>query len=177
MVVSSDRGLCGGLNLQQFRLITDRVKDLKARGIQSVFCLVGQKAVQFFGGHYFDVIAQSTHITETPSVQDVIGVTKSMLDLFEQKKIDQVYLSYNNFINTMSQKPVIQQVLPFPKEQNQSEQDYWDYIYEPTASDLMTVLFRRYIESQIYQAIVENIASEQAARMVAMKSATDKVPR
>lgn len=173
LVVSTDRGLCGGLNLQQFRLITDQVKQLKSQGIESSFCLIGQKAVQFFSGHHFNIVAQSVHLSESPSVQDVIGVTKSMLDLFEQKDIDQVYLSYNDFINTMSQKPVMQQILPFPKAQEKPDQDYWDYIYEPGATELMTILFRRYIESQIYQAVVENIASEQAARMVAMKSATD----
>lgn len=173
LVVSTDRGLCGGLNLQQFRMLVDRVKSLKEQGIESSFCLIGQKAVQFFNGHHFDVLAQSIQLSESPSVQDVIGVTKSMLDLFEQKKIDQVFLSFNDFVNTMSQKPVIQQVLPFPKAEEKPAQDFWDYIYEPGSTELMTILFRRYIESQIYQAVVENIASEQAARMVAMKSATD----
>ena len=172
-LVSSDRGLCGGLNIQLFRVIVNKVRTLKAQGIDAVFCLIGQKASQFFTSNHFDVIAQTTHMSDHPSVQDVIGVAKSMLDLFEQQQVQEVYLSYNKFINTMSQKPVIEQVLPYPKSAEKPEQDHWDYIYEPSAPELMTVLFRRYIESQIYQAVVENIASEQSSRMVAMKSATD----
>ncbi len=173
IVISSDRGLCGGLNLNLFRQLMMHMQKCTDKGVEQEFSLIGQKAIQFFGNHGIEVIAQTKHMSDKPSVQDVIGVVKSMLDRFERRECDQLNLVYNRFVNTMTQKPIIQQLLPFPKSEVKPKQDYWDYIYEPEARDLMTLLCRRYIESQVYQAVVENIAAEQAARMVAMKSATD----
>ena len=172
IVISTDRGLCGGLNLNMFRSLIADIKDKKAQGIQIELSVIGQKAIQFFVNHGLAVKASTSHMSDKPSVQDVIGVVKTMLDSYENGSCDALHIVYNRYVNTMIQKPVIQQLLPFPKSEK-SNSDYWDYIYEPDAPGLMTLLCRRYIESQVYQAVVENIASEQAARMVAMQSATD----
>ena len=173
IVVSSDRGLCGGLNLNMFRSLLSDIKKKTAAGITCEYSLIGQKAIQFFSNHGMVAKATTAHMTDKPTVSDVIGVVKTMLDAFEEGSCDQLFLVYNRFVNTMTQKPLIQQLLPFPKAEIKPKQDHWDYIYEPDAADMMTLLCRRYIESQVYQAVVENIASEQAARMVAMQSATD----
>jgi F-type H+-transporting ATPase subunit gamma len=173
IVVTTDRGLCGGLNMNLFRSLLGEMKDFKQQEIEIDLCLIGKKGESFFKRHGGKVLGLKSHLGDKPEVSDVIGVVKVMLDAFENGDLDAVYLVSNDFVNTMVQKPVTRQLLPLvPDEQIQA--DHWDYIYEPdSARIILDILLRRYIESQVYQAVVENMACEQSARMVAMKSATD----
>lgn len=173
IVVSTDRGLCGNLNNGLFKAVTLQLRDWEKLGIIPSLCLIGNKAVGFFRRLKAQVLGMTTHLGDSPDLSDTLGVTKVMLDAFDKGEIDVLYIAYNDFINTMKQKPVIQQLLPLVPEASDTERKYWDYVYEPDARDLIDGLLRRYIESQVFQSVVENIASEQAARMVAMKSATD----
>ncbi len=174
IIVTSDRGLCGGLNINLLRTTLVDMRELESKDIEIDLCLIGRKGAHFFkqfGGH---VIAAKEHLGDAPDVQDIIGVVKTMLDLFDDGKLDAIYLASNKFINTMKQQPKIEQLLPLPQMDEEESAGHWDYIYEPdSAKDLLTKLLIRYIESQVYQAVVENIACFQAAQMVAMKSATD----
>tara|TARA_R110002072_G_scaffold57188_1_gene147234 strand:+ start:902 stop:1762 length:861 start_codon:yes stop_codon:yes gene_type:complete len=173
IVISSDRGLCGGLNGNLFK---KTIKDMKAwhdQGVEIDICAVGQKAISFFKSYGGNVVAAIGHLGDRPSAHDLIGSVKVMLDAYDQGKIDRLYVVYNEFVNTMTQSPSIAQLLPLQASEEDSLQHHWDYIYEPDAKDLLDGLLTRYIESQVYQGVVENIACEQAARMVAMKSATD----
>ncbi len=176
IIISTDRGLCGGLNINLFKATLAAIRDWQKQGAKISLCLVGSKAVQFFrrlGG--VDTLATVTHLGDKPHVADLIGTVKVMLDLYKEGKIDRVFLVNNVFVNTMSQKPTVRQLLPVVTDPDaQSKlQDMWDYIYEPSALELLDSLLMRYVESQVYQGAVENVASEMAARMVAMKSATD----
>ncbi|MEE9451633.1 MAG: F0F1 ATP synthase subunit gamma, partial [Gammaproteobacteria bacterium] len=173
LVISSDRGLCGGLNNNLFKIITQQVKTWQQQGHDLCFSLVGQKAEAFFKRFGGEVIGSISHLGDAPAAGDLIGVVKVMLDAFDTGKIDALYIAYNEFVNTMRQTPKIVQLLPLPKSENEGLKRYWDYIYEPDAKELLDQLFARYIELQTYQAVLENIASEQAAKMVAMKSASD----
>ena len=173
IIVSSDRGLCGGLNSNQFREMIGRMKQWKDQGIDVDLCLIGAKAVGFFTRIGGSVIGQATNIGDKPAVDDLIGTVKIMLDAFNDEKIDQLYLVYNKFVNSMTQKPLIEQILPVQASDEDELKHHWDYIYEPDAKEVLDHLLTRYIESLVYQGMVENIACEQAARMVAMKSATD----
>lgn len=174
IVISSDRGLCGGLNSNLFREVSGFMAEQKKHNIEIDLSLVGRKAEAFFkryGGH---VLGITTNLSDRPSLSDFIGVVRVMLDAYDAGKIDAIYIAYNQFVNTMTQKPTIQQLLPLPAaEDEELEKRHWDYIYEPDAQQLLDQLLTRYIELQVYQAVVENIACEQAAKMVAMKSATD----
>jgi len=173
IVISSDRGLCGGLNGNLFKKTIKDMKTWHDQGVEIDICAVGQKAISFFKSYGGNVVAAIGHLGDRPSANDLIGSVKVMLDAFDQGKIDRLYVVYNEFVNTMTQSPSIAQLLPLQASEEDSLQHHWDYIYEPDAKDLLDGLLTRYIESQVYQGVVENIACEQAARMVAMKSATD----
>jgi len=173
IVISTDRGLCGGLNINAFKKAITESKTWFDAGVQVDFCLIGAKASAFFrsvGGH---VVASVRDIGEEPSLNHLIGSVKVMLDAFANGSIDKLFLVGNEFVNTMTQKPYSMQLLPIPPEDDQKLKHQWDYIYEPDARELLDGLLVRYIESQVYQAVVENGACEQAARMIAMKNATD----
>ena len=173
IVVSTDRGLCGGLNVNLFRTTLQAMKTWDDKSVGSDVCVIGKKGEAYFSRYGVNILGSAMHLGDAPEVQDIIGIVKVMLDQFNEGKIDALYTASNDFVNTMIQKPVIRQLLPL-QEAEQESQGYWDYIYEPDSSkDLLEMLLIRYIESQVYQAVIENIACEQSARMVAMKNATD----
>ncbi len=173
IVVSSDRGLCGGLNSNLFREMLNRMKEWKDKDIGIDMCLIGTKAVSFFTRVGGSIVGQSTHIGDKPAVDDLIGTVKIMLDHFNDGKIDQLYLISNKFINSMTQEPMVEQLLPVQASDEDELKHHWDYIYEPDAKEVLDHLLTRFIESLVYQGVIENIACEQSARMVAMKSASD----
>jgi F-type H+-transporting ATPase subunit gamma len=174
IVVSTDRGLCGGLNANLFKAVAKDAAAHKADGIETQVCAIGSKGTGFFKAREFNVVASITHVGDKPAVGDLIGGVKVMIDDFENGKIDQLHVVYNQFVNTMVQKPVIDQLLPLKSADDETKRQYaWDYLYEPDAESLLNGLLARYIESQVYQGVVENGACEQASRMMAMKSATD----
>lgn len=173
IVVSSDRGLCGGLNSNLFRRLIAEIKEQRAAGIEPMFCTIGSKALGFFKRFGGEVKAQATHLGDKPHVEDLVGTVKVMLDAFESGEIDAIYVVGNEFVNTMTQRPVIRQLVPLVAGERDAMPYHWDYIYEPDAKTVLDALLTRYIESLVYQAVVENSACEQAARMVAMKAASD----
>ena len=174
IVVSSDRGLCGGLNVNTFRETANAVKKWREQGVEVDFCAIGSKAMAFFRSYGGNIVAALNHLGDVPSAGKVVGSVKVMLDAYAEGKIDRLYLVHNRFVNTMTQKPGVAQLLPLPPaEDDEMQRRHWDYIYEPDAKQLLDGLLTRFIESQVYQAVVENNACEQAARMIAMKSATD----
>lgn len=174
IIVTTDRGLCGGLNANLMKATLKAIKrDLEA-GIEVDLCLIGSKAMAFFKRIGGNVLAHKRDLGDTPSVGDLVGIVKVMLDAYLESRIDVLYLCSNEFISTMRQEPRVQQILPLTASENVQLQHHWDYIYEPdNAPELLDTLLTRYIESQVYRAVVENIASEQAARMLAMRNATD----
>jgi F-type H+-transporting ATPase subunit gamma len=176
IVVSSDRGLCGGLNINLFKQVLMSVRDYQSRGVEAEFCLIGSKAATFFKNYGGRVVAAKTQIGDKPGMEDLIGSIKVMLEHYDSGRIDRLYLVSNEFVNTMTQRPTLHQLLPLAASGSShvAERDYnWDYLYEPEAQPLLDALMVRFIESQVYQGVVENVACEMAARMVAMKSATD----
>ena len=174
IIISSDRGLCGGLNNNLFKIVLENIEQDKASNIDPAFALVGSKALFFFQRMGGDVIAQTSQLGDKPKVEQVLGLIKSTIDSFINNDIDEVHLVYNKFINTVSQEPTIQKILPINTEVKNEDYDYyWDYIYEPEAETVLESLFTRYIESLVYRGLVENLACEQASRMVAMKAASD----
>ncbi|WP_295441834.1 F0F1 ATP synthase subunit gamma [uncultured Thiodictyon sp.] len=173
IIVSSDRGLCGGLNSNLFRRLIVEIKAQKAAGVEPVFCTIGTKALAFFRRFGGKVLGQATHLGDKPHIESLIGTVKVMLDAFDAKEIDAIYVASNEFVNTMTQRPVIRQLVPLVPGEQASMPLHWDYIYEPDAKTVLDSLLTRYIESLVYQGVVENGACEQAARMVAMKSASD----
>ena len=173
IVVSSDRGLCGSLNVNVFKSVLAQVREYQAQGVEVHVCLIGAKALQFFRRLKLPIVASITHLGDKPHIADLIGTVRAMLDLFEEKKIDRLLLMSNRFINTMTQKPTPLQLLPAETVDQADLQERWDYIYEPAPDSLIEYYMMRYIESTVYRAVVENLACEMAARMVAMKSATD----
>lgn len=173
IVVSTDRGLCGGLNINLFKATIKAMKGWNDRNIEIDLCLVGAKGAAFFGSYGGNVTAAVRDLGEEPSVGDLIGGVKTMLDAYEEGRIDRLFLVSNEFVNTMTQNPNVEQLLPLEAEQSDEMKHHWDYIYEPDAKELLEGLLTRYIESQVYQAVVENGACEQAARMLAMKNATE----
>ncbi|MFK7160362.1 F0F1 ATP synthase subunit gamma [Marinospirillum sp. MEB164] len=176
IIVSSDRGLCGGLNINLFKAALKQITDWQSKGAEIDICAIGSKASSFFRRFGGSLIAAKSGLGDTPKASELVGSVKVMLDAYDEGKIDRLFVVYNEFINTMSQKPLVQQLLPLeaePEEQDQGHAKGWDYVYEPEPKALLESLLIRYIESQVYQAVVENIACEQSARMVAMKSATD----
>ncbi|PSF13204.1 F0F1 ATP synthase subunit gamma [Marinobacter shengliensis] len=173
IVVSSDRGLCGGLNTNLFKLLVREMREWKQKGVETDICAIGQKGASFFRNYGGNVVAAVTHMGDNPSASELIGSVKVMLDGFEQGKIDRLYLVSNEFVNTMTQSPNSLQLLPLPEGDDEDVGHQWDYLYEPDSRPILDGLLPRYIESQVYQGVVENLACEQAARMIAMKSATD----
>ncbi|MEX1226132.1 MAG: F0F1 ATP synthase subunit gamma [Marinobacter sp.] len=173
IVVSSDRGLCGGLNTNLFKALVREMREWKGKGVETDLCAVGQKGASFFRSYGGNVVAALTHLGDNPSAEKLVGNVKVMLDSFEEGKIDRLYLVSNEFVNTMTQAPKVEQLLPLPESEDDEIGHQWDYIYEPDARPILNGLLPRYIESQVYQGVVENLACEQAARMIAMKSATD----
>lgn len=173
IVVSSDRGLCGGLNINAFKATVKAMSEWKKQNVGIEFCAIGAKATSFFNNYGGKVVATIRGIGEAPKVEDVIGAVKVMLDKFASGEIDKLYIVSNNFVNTMTQKPVVAQLLPLEASKDKALKHHWDYIYEPEPQELLDALLGRYVEAQVYQAVVENNACEQAARMMAMKNATD----
>ena len=174
IVVSTDRGLCGGLNTNLLKATIKSIKQNIDAGIEVDLCLIGGKAMAFFKRLGGNILAHKKDLGDSPSVTDLIGIVKVMLDAYLERRIDALYICSNEFISTMNQEPRIQQVLPLIPAENTQIQHHWDYIYEPdNAPELLDTLLTRYVESQVYRAVIENIAAEQAARMLAMRSATD----
>jgi F-type H+-transporting ATPase subunit gamma len=173
IIVSTDRGLCGGLNANMFRRTLRNLREWSDKGVGIDLCTIGSKGYSFFKRLGSNIVAQTSHLGDEPRVEDLIGTVKVMLDAFDEGKIDRLYVVYNQFVNTMTQDPQTVQLLPIEKDENVELEYHWDYIYEPEAKEVLTDLLTRYIESLVYQAAVENTACEQAARMVAMKAASD----
>lgn len=173
IVITTDRGMCGGLNSNLLRATVLAMHDYHQRGLEIDLCLVGNKAEAFFKRLGGNVVAQANRLGDAPKVTDVIGIVRVMLESYDTGKLDSLFVVHNEFINTMTQKPRVLQLLPIVPTEEKELAHYWDYIYEPEAKKLLDALLTRYVESQVYQAIVENIACEQAARMVAMKNATE----
>lgn len=175
IIVSSDRGLCGGLNNNLFRKLVKEIQALQDADTHVKFCLIGSKALGFFSRVGGDVLAQTAHLGDVPRMDDLVGTVKVMLDAYSDGEVDEVRIAYNRFVNTMTQTPSIEIMVPIPESEEDAPalKTHWDYIYEPDAKDVLSDLMRRYVESLAYQAVVENGASEQSARMVAMKSASD----
>lgn len=173
IIVSTDRGLCGGLNINLFKAALKAMRQWRDAGAEVDICTVGNKAASFFGAVGGRVVATVRDMGDQPSVVDLIGSVKVMLDAFDQGRLDRLFLVSNTFVNTMTQRPEVEQLLPLEAAADKSMKHHWDYIYEPEAKDLLTGLLARYIESQVYQGVIENKATEQAARMIAMKNATD----
>jgi len=173
IVVSTDRGLCGGLNINLFKTMLKSMQAYSKEDVGIDICVVGAKAGSFFKSYGGNITASVRDLGEEPDLASLIGSVKTMLDAFSEGKIDKLYLVSNVFVNTMTQTPTQLQLLPLQAAEKDELKHHWDYIYEPDAEELLEGLLRRYIESQVYQAVVENGACEQAARMLAMKSATD----
>lgn len=173
IVVSSDRGLCGSLNVNVFKQVLIAAREYQNQGVDLHLCLIGSKAMQFFRRLKLPITASITHLGDKPRVADLLGTVKAMLDLYEEGKIDRLLVASNRFVNTMTQRPELRQMLPAETVDAADLQERWDYIYEPAPDELISSYMMRYIESQVYRAAVENLACEMAARMVAMKSATD----
>ena len=173
IVASTDRGLCGGLNTNLFKRVLAGAAEKQAAGAEVEFAVVGSKATSFFNNMGAKVTAQISGLGDNPSVTDLVGSVQVMLKAYDDGEIDELFVVYNKFVNTMTQEPTIDQLLPLPKSDDEEISHRWDYIYEPDANVLLDQLLVRYIESQVYQGVVENLACEQAARMIAMKSATD----
>ena len=173
IIVSSDRGLCGSLNVNVFKQVLIAAREYQKQGVDLHLCIIGSKAMQFFRRLKLPVVASITHLGDKPRIADLLGTVKAMLDLYQESKIDRLFVASNRFVNTMTQKPELRQMLPAETVDASDLQERWDYIYEPEPDALISSYMMRYIESQVYRAAVENLACEMAARMVAMKSATD----
>ncbi len=182
IVVTTDKGLCGGLNTNILRLVLNRMKEFDARGVPVQVTAIGNKGLAFMTRLGAQLVSQEVNLGDTPSLDRLIGAIKVQLDDYAAGKIDAVYLAYNRFINTMRQEPVLEQLLPLSADRlDQTEEEKrsyaWDYIYEPDAKTVIDELLVRYVEALVYQAVAENMASEQAARMVAMKAASDNAKK
>ncbi len=173
ILVSTDRGLCGGLNVNMFRAAIHAMENDRKQGLEIDLSIIGAKAMGFFRRLGMNVVSEATHLGDRPELTDLIGAIKIMLDAYDEARIDRLYMVYNEFVNTMTQKPSLVQLLPLPPSDEEELSRHWDYLYEPDAKEVLDTLLERYIESLIYRAVVENIACEQAARMVAMKAASD----
>jgi len=174
IVISSDRGLCGGLNANAFRATINKMREMDEQGIEIDVCTIGKKSTQMFKRLKGNLRAETSNLGDRPRLEDIIGVVKVMLDAYENGEIDRLFVVYNEFVNTMTQAPQIDQLLPIAATEVEEDiKHHWDYIYEPDSKTVLDGLMMRFIESQVYQGMVENIACEMAARMIAMKSATD----
>jgi F-type H+-transporting ATPase subunit gamma len=177
IVVSTDRGLCGGLNANLFRRLLADIREWQGKGVEIDIVTIGSKASAFFKRIKVNVVGSVTHLGEKPQIAQLIGVIKVMLDAYSAGRIDRLHLAYNDFVNTMTQKPTIDSLLPLPPAEQFVSAHNWDYLYEPDPETVMEHVLTRYIESLVYQAALENLASEHAARMVAMKSASDNATK
>ena len=176
IVVTTDRGLCGGLNVNLFRRLVREFSEQRERGVELDTCAIGRKGVQFLQRTGVDISAQTMDLGDRPHLEDVIGPVKVMLDAYEEGRIQQLNLVYNRFVTTMNQRPEVLRLLPLEpsaEEEDSRRNRQWDYLYEPDPASILDTLLTRYLESLVYQGIVENVASEMAARMIAMKSASD----
>ena len=174
IVISTDRGLCGGLNINLFKRAVASMKEWRDHNLEVEVAVIGTKAMGFFKRMGGNVVSENSHLGDTPKIEELIGSVKVMLDAFDEGSLDRLYLANNVFVNTMTQQPTVEQLLPVAGDDSDEQiAHHWDYIYEPGAKEVMDALLMRYIESLVYQGLVENIACEMAARMVAMKAATD----
>jgi F-type H+-transporting ATPase subunit gamma len=173
IVITSDRGLCGGLNSNLLRRLNARVKEWRAQGIEASFSVVGAKGISFFKSFGGNVIASKTGLGDKPHMVDLIGSVKVMLDAYENAEIDELWVMSNHFVNAMTQQPEMTRMLPVAREDFSTHRDRWDYLYEPDAKEVLNQLLTRYVECLVYKSIVENVACEMSARMVAMKNATE----
>ena len=173
IIVSTDRGLCGGLNSNMLKAALTDMKQWHDQGVEVDFCTIGSKAQAFMKRFGFNMVSSVSHLGDAPQINQLIGSVKVMLDAYVDGKLDRLMLVYNQFVNTMTQTPTISQLLPLAADESDDYEHHWDYIYEPEAKPVLDALLTRFIETQVYQGVVENIASEQSARMVAMKAATD----
>lgn len=174
IIVSSDRGLCGGLNNNLFKTVLKDIREKSDRGLEVDVCTIGQKASGFFARLPVNLVSQTAQLGDAPRAHELIGTVKVMLDAYNEGRIDSLYLVYNQFVNTMTQDDKVLRLLPAkPEKPSEELSHHWDYIYEPDAKEVLDDLLVRYIESLVYQGVVENIACEQASRMIAMKNATD----
>ncbi len=174
IIISTDRGLCGGLNTNMFKAGLSKLKELRDQGAEVQLSTIGSKGLSFFKRVGGNIVTSTSHLGDAPRLEDVIGSVKVMLDAYSNGEIDQLFVVYNEFVNTMSQNAQVEQLLPIAADESEKElAHHWDYIYEPDAKDVLDGLLMRYVESLVYQGVVENIACEMAARMVAMKAATD----
>ncbi len=173
IVVSTDRGLCGGLNSNLFRMLIQHLKRWQAENIEFEVCTIGRKALQFFQRVGGKVSGQASKIGDAPHLEQLLGPVKIMIDAYLEGRVDQIFIASNDFVNSMTQKPELEQLVPLKPAADAGLAQYWDYLYEPDATEVLNQLLVRYVESLVYQRVVENIACEQAARMVAMKSASD----
>ena len=173
IIISTDRGLCGSVNVNTFREVVRDLRKWKEQGIETDLCLVGAKGIAYFRRLNVNIVAATSHLGEVPKVQDLVGGITAMTNAYREGKIDRLFLVHSVFVNTMSQQPTIAQLLPVEPIDKEALQEHWDYIYEPGAGDLLDGVLDRYIESQVYRGAVENVACEMASKMVAMKAATD----
>jgi F-type H+-transporting ATPase subunit gamma len=177
VVISTDRGLCGGLNSNLFRKLLGDIREFQKQGVEVDIVAIGQKATAFFRRLKVNMVGSVTHLGERPRVEQLIGVIKVMLDGYSEGKLDRVFLAYNDFVNTMTQKAALDQLLPLPPGEEAEGGHDWDYLYEPDPQSILDHVLTRYVESLVYQGVLENLASEHAARMVAMKSASDNATK
>ncbi len=173
IIISTDRGLCGGLNTNAFKASLTALREWREQGADVDVCTIGAKAEAFFKRLRSSIVGHVSHLGDAPKISDLIGTVKIMLDAYNEGRIDRLFVVYNQFVNTMTQKPQALQLLPIKGEVDEALKHHWDYLYEPEAKEVLDDLLMRYIESLVYQGMVENIACEQAARMVAMKAASD----
>ncbi|MDH3419521.1 MAG: F0F1 ATP synthase subunit gamma [Gammaproteobacteria bacterium] len=173
IIMTTDRGLCGSLNVNLFRALLNDMREWQNKGVEVDICILGAKGIAFFRRLKTSIVAATSHLGDAPKVADLIGTITAMTDSYEEGTIDRLFLVHNVFVNTMSQVPEIRTLLPVEAIDKSELQEHWDYIYEPDAADLLDNVLTRYIESQVYRAAVENVACEMASKMVAMKAATD----
>ena len=173
IIITTDRGLCGSLNVNLFRAVLNDMRDWQEKSVEVDVCIIGSKGIAFFRRLKSNVVAAASHLGDVPAVADLVGTITAMTDAYEERTIDRLLLVHNVFVNTMRQTPEIRTLIPVEAGDSEDLQDHWDYIYEPDAVDLLDNVLNRYVESQVYRAAVENVACEMASKMVAMKAATD----
>lgn len=177
IIISTDRGLCGGLNANLFRRLLADIREQQKQGVEVDIVAIGQKATAFFRRLRVNMVGSVTHLGEKPRVEQLIGVIKVMLDAYAEGRVDRVHLAYNDFVNTMTQRATLDRLLPLPPSDDIASSHDWDYLYEPDAPSILDHVLTRYVESLVYQGVLENLASEHAARMVAMKAASDNATK
>ncbi len=173
LIVSTDRGLCGGLNNNLFRAVFKKMEELSFNNVESVVATIGGKAEKFFSYNNANVVASIADVGDSPSLEDLVGIIRAVLDMFDSGEVDQILVAYNKYVSTIKQNPVLDILLPAVDKDYIKRKANWDYIYEPSPASLLEPLLHRYIETLVYQSVVENIASEQASRMLAMRNASD----